>query len=309
MEMTESDDHFVKVANVEDVRENTPKTVRADGHSIGLFYHEGEVFATDNRCPHMGFPLTDGSVDNGILTCPWHHARFEISCGDTFDPFADDVQTYPVEVRTGDVYVNPHPERDKPPKEHWQDRLNHGLQENINLVVAKSVISLADEGVSYTVPVEIGTEFGTTFRQDGWGRGLTTLGVMANLLDDLRPNDRRRALYAGITEVADNCAGEPPFFAQEPLSADDVTPARFNRWFRDNVEVRDSDGAERVIRAAVQADLDRSEITGMLAAAATDHLYLDTGHRLDFINKALDTLDHIGWEHADHVLPSLVPGL
>lgn len=276
---------------------------------MGLFYHEGAFYATDLRCPHMGFPLTDGTVEDGILTCPWHHARFELSCGDTFDPFADDVRTYPIDVRNGDVYVQPDPERDLPPEEHWTHRLDHGLRENISLVVAKSVIGLDDAGVDYSVPVRIGAEFGTHYRRDGWGRGLTTLGVMANLLDDVRPEDRRRALYVGLTEVATDCAGEPPFFVQEPLSADDVSVERLTEWFRDNVEVRDSDGAERVLRAAIGADLTEAEIAGMLVAAATDHLYLDTGHRLDFVNKAFETLDHVGWEYADDVLPSLVPGL
>ncbi|MFB6296815.1 MAG: Rieske (2Fe-2S) protein [Halobacteriales archaeon] len=300
---------FVEVASADEVREDGPVVVRPDGSSIALFHHEGEIHAIDNRCPHMGFPLTDGSVEDGILTCPWHHARFELSCGDTFDPFADDVGTYPLEVRDGDVYVSPHPARDKPPEEHWRERLDHGLQENIGLVVAKSVIGLDDAGVSPAVPVGIGTEFGTHYREDGWGRGLTTLGAMANLLPDLRPEDRRRALYAGLTEVASNCAGEPPFFVQEPLSADDIPPDRLEAWFRDNIEVRDADGAERVLRAAIRADLDESAIAGMLAGAATDHLYLDPGHRLDFVNKAFETLDTIGWDHADDVLPSLVPGL
>ncbi|ODR79289.1 ferredoxin [Haladaptatus sp. W1] len=300
---------FVRVADADDLREDSPQIVHADGHSIGLFFHEGEVHAVDNRCPHMGFPLTKGSVDDGILTCHWHHARFELSCGDTFDPFADDVRTYPVEVRDGDVYVQPNPPRDEPPEEHWRNRLGHGLRENISLVVAKSVIGLESEEVPSTVPVELGTEFGTHYRQAGWGRGLTTLGVMTNLLPALRPEDRRRALYVGLTEVADNCSGEPPFFVQEALSTDDVSAERLTEWFRDNIEVRDSDGAERVLRAGITADLDESDVAGMLVAAATDHLYLDTGHRLDFINKAFETLDHIGWERADDVLPSLVPGL
>ncbi|WP_423746171.1 Rieske 2Fe-2S domain-containing protein (plasmid) [Haladaptatus sp. SPP-AMP-3] len=300
---------FVRVADADDLREDSPQIVHADGHSIGLFFHEGEVHAVDNRCPHMGFPLTKGSVDDGILTCHWHHARFELSCGDTFDPFADDVRTYPVEVRDGDVYVQPNPPRDEPPEEHWRNRLEHGLRENISLVVAKSVIGLESEEVPSTAPVELGTEFGTHYRQAGWGRGLTTLGVMTNLLPALRPEDRRRALYVGLTEVADNCSGEPPFFVQEALSTDDVSAERLTEWFRDNIEVRDSDGAERVLRAGITADLDESDIAGMLVAAATDHLYLDTGHRLDFINKAFETLDHIGWERADDVLPSLVPGL
>jgi nitrite reductase/ring-hydroxylating ferredoxin subunit len=309
MTATDEGDGFVRVADAEEARANSPTVVRAGGHAIGLFYHDGSFYATDNRCPHMGFPLTDGTVEDGILTCPWHHARFELACGDTFDPFADDVRTYPVEIRNGDVYVQPDPPRDEPPEEHWKHRLEHGLQEDIDLVVAKAVIGLDDAGVDDAVPVAIGTEFGTHYRQNGWGSGLTTLGVMTNLLDALRPEDRRRALYVGLTEVAADCAGEPPFFVQEPLSNEDVPVGRLTDWFRDNIEVRDADGGERVLRAAVRAGVSESDLAGMLVGAATDHLYLDTGHRLDFINKAFEMLDRIGLEHADAVLPSLVPGL
>jgi nitrite reductase/ring-hydroxylating ferredoxin subunit len=309
MSRSAAPDGYVKVADAETARAESPMVVRAGGHAIGLFHHEGSFHATDNRCPHMGFPLTDGTVEDGVLTCPWHHARFELACGDTFDPFADDVQTYPVEVRNGEVYVQPDPPQEEPADVHWRHRLEHGLQENIDLVVAKAVIGLEDADVDQTVPVRVGTEFGTHYRQDGWGRGLTTLGVMSNLLDALRPDDRRRALYAGLTEVADDCAGQPPFFVQDPLSNQDVSADRLEDWFRQNIEVRDADGAERVLRAAIRADLPESDIAGMLVGAATDHLYLDSGHRLDFINKAFETLDRIGWEHADEVLPSLVPAL
>ncbi len=308
--MAESEsDPYVPAVAVDDVRAAGRKLVTLDGQTIALFHHEGAIHAIDNRCPHMGFPLTEGSVEDGILTCHWHHARFELSCGDTFDPFADDVQTYPVEIRDGTVYVDPNPSREQPPAEHWRDRLEHGLEENLNLVIAKAVIGLDDAGVPPDVPIQAGVEFGTRYREDGWGSGLTTLGAMANLLDDLRPEDRRRALYVGLAEVADDCAGEPPFFVQEPLSATDLSPERLTEWFRDNVEVRDADGAERVLRAAIRAGLSEPAIVGMFAAALTDHRYLDTGHQLDFANKAFEILDHVGWEHADAVLPSLVPGL
>ncbi|MFB6352787.1 MAG: Rieske (2Fe-2S) protein [Halobacteriales archaeon] len=309
MSSADEDDGFVRVADADEARVEAPLVVRAGGHAIGLFHHEGTFYATDNRCPHMGFPLTDGTVEDGVLTCPWHHARFELSCGDTFDPFADDVRTYPVEVRDGSVYVDPDPAPEEPPAAHWRGRLEHGLQEAIDLVIAKAVIGLDDAGVESAVPVAVGTEFGTRYRRGGWGRGLTTLGVMANLLDAVRPADRRRALYTGLTAVADECAGEPPFFAQEPLGATDVAPERLSRWFRENIEVRDADGAERVLRAAIRANLPEGRIAGMLVGAATDHRYLDSGHRLDFVNKAFEVLDHVGWERADDVLPSLVPGL
>jgi nitrite reductase/ring-hydroxylating ferredoxin subunit len=302
-------DPYVRAVELADLEASGREVVTLRGRTIALFHHEGAVHAIDNRCPHMGFPLNEGSLEDGVLTCHWHHARFELSCGDTFDPFADDVQTYPVEVRDGTVYVRPDPVRDKPPSEHWRDRLEHGLEENIRLVIAKSVIGLDDADVPIEVPLRAGVEFGTRYREDGWGPGLTTLGVMANLRPALRPADRRRALTVGLAEVASDCAGEPPFFVQDPLSATDVSPKRLTAWFRDNVDVRDADGAERVLRAAIRADLPQSTVAGMFVAALTDHRYLDSGHQLDFANKAFDLLDHVGWEYADQVLPSLVPGL
>ena len=53
----------------------------------------------------MGFPLDHGSVDDGILTCHWHHARFDLESGRTFDLWADDASICPVEVRNGEVWV------------------------------------------------------------------------------------------------------------------------------------------------------------------------------------------------------------
>ena len=73
---------------------------------IVVFYSEGDLHAVDNRCPHMGFPLHRGTIEDGILTCHWHHARFDLKSGCTFDLFADDATVYPVEVVDGRVYID-----------------------------------------------------------------------------------------------------------------------------------------------------------------------------------------------------------
>ena len=303
-----TEDSLVEVADAEELREEGRLVSRAGNQALALFYHEGEFRAVDNRCPHMGFPLSEGSVDDGMLTCHWHHARFELSCGDTFDPWADDVQTFPVEVRDGTVYVDPNPETDLPPVEHWTDRLETGMEESLRLVVAKSVIGLANEGVPYTDPLRAGLEFGATYRADGWSSGLTILSAMANLHDELDAEDRRRALYTGLRHVAQDCQGEPPKFDQPSFSASDLSAERLEEWFRETVEVRDDDGAERCLQTAI-ATLDPKQVADILYAAATDHLYMDAGHTFDFINKACESLDHVGWEHAADVLPSVIPRL
>ena len=66
-----------------------------------VVHDRGNVFALDNRCPHLGFPLHRGSVEDGVLTCHWHHARFDLRTGGTFDLWADDVPTAAVELQQG----------------------------------------------------------------------------------------------------------------------------------------------------------------------------------------------------------------
>jgi nitrite reductase/ring-hydroxylating ferredoxin subunit len=302
------DSDYVRVADLADLQDEERLIVSADGHAVALFHHENEVYAVDNRCPHMGFPLAEGSVEDGILTCHWHHARFELACGDTFDIWADDVQTFPVEIEDGDVWLDPDPERDVPPETHWRNRLADGLAENLSLVTAKAVIHLDDLGEGFETPLETVVDFGTTYRANGWSRGLTTMGVMANLYDDVAHEETLRAMYVGAREVADDCAGQPPRFSQYALANEDLSKARLKSWFRETCEVRDSDGAERCIRTAAAA-LPPADVAEILVAAATDHLYMNASHTLDFLNKAIETLDHLGWEKAPDVLGATVDQL
>jgi len=301
-------DSYESVTELDSLRAEGREIVSAGGKAVVLFHHDDEVYAVDNRCPHMGFPLSDGSVEDGVLTCHWHHARFELSCGDTFDIWADDVQTYPTEIRNGEVYVDPDPEPDVPPETYWRDRLVDGMSENISLVMAKGVINLDDLGEGFTTPLETALEFGVSYRAMGWGRGLTTLGTMANLYDWVDHAEKRRAMYVGVREVASECAGEPPRFEQYGLGTEEPTKERLKGWFRENCEVRDSDGAERCIRTAA-AVLPPEAVVEILLAAATDHLYMNSSHTLDFLNKACETLDHVGWNHAETVLGSTVDQL
>ncbi|MDJ1432343.1 Rieske (2Fe-2S) protein [Halostagnicola sp. A-GB9-2] len=305
---TDSDDLY-EVSSLEILEEEGRTLVSRGGTALAVFAHEGEIRAVDNRCPHMGFPLAEGTVEDGILTCHWHHARFELSCGDTFDPWADDVQTYPVEIRDGTVYVDPTPERAKPPAEHWADRLETGLEENLRLVIAKSTIGLLNAGVDYRSPVETTLDFGTHYRESGWSSGLTILGCMANVMDNLEPEDRKRALYTGARHVASDCDGEPPTVSQPAFSTTDVSLERLKSWFRECIEVRDTDGAERCLRTAIEAGHDEAAVAELVFAAATDHPYLSTGHVLDFANKAFESLEHVGWERAPTTLASLVEPL
>ena len=76
---------MLRAASLHDVRRLGSLVVSLNGHTLALFADGDDVHAVDNRCPHMGFPLHRGTVGDGILTCHWHHARFDLATGGTFD--------------------------------------------------------------------------------------------------------------------------------------------------------------------------------------------------------------------------------
>jgi nitrite reductase/ring-hydroxylating ferredoxin subunit len=309
--MVQDSNKSVPVGTLEELEQKGYLSVTAQGHDIVVFYHEGEVHALDNRCPHMGFPLSRGSTKDGILTCDWHHARFDIKSGGCFDLWADDVPVFAVNVIDGTIFV--HTERDNKRRKdehraYHLRRLNDAMEQNIALIIAKSTLTLDSEGVSSSDLFRKGLEYGTRYRQEGWGPGLTILTCMMNLAPYSRREDGPRALYHGLSAVASDCSGQPPRFAVSPLpdvkSSADVRTLK--RWFRHFIEVRDADGAERCLVTAIRAGTEPHILADMLFSAATDHRYLDSGHVLDFTNKAFEALDVVGWDLAEQVLTSLV---
>src|SRR5215472_5927718 len=103
---------WVRAVPLNEVAEGGSKVINLGGHVIVLFRAEGRIFAVDNRCPHMGFPLDRGTIKDCILTCHWHHARFDPGSGGAFDPWADDVRVFPVNVEHGDILIDLSPRAD-----------------------------------------------------------------------------------------------------------------------------------------------------------------------------------------------------
>jgi nitrite reductase/ring-hydroxylating ferredoxin subunit len=271
---------------------------------ILVVYDRGRVFALDNRCPHMGFPLERGSVEDGILTCHWHHARFDLRSGCTFDLWADDAPTFPVEVRDDEIWVKKIRIDDADPAAHWRERLESGLAHDIGLVIAKAVYGELAAKVSPDDIVRQVALFGTRNR-DGWGVGLTILTALANLLPVLPNDEAYLALVQGTRRVAADCDGQPPRRERAPLGSE-PDPDTLKRWLRRWTMVRHREAAERTLLTAIAARLSPPALADALLAAATERAFADTGHSLDFINKAFECLDRIGWEHAAALLPTVV---
>src|SRR6266567_6656599 len=178
---TATDARLILVGELADLQAKKVMVVQGADRPIAVFAHGDAISAVDNRCPHLGFPLHRGSVEDGILTCHWHHARFDLAGGGTFDLWADDVPTAAVELRDdGTVWVCRRT-RYADGDDHWRNRLREGLQHNIGLVLAKAVLGLAGGQATYRALVREAVLFGVRQR-DGWGVGQTILTALGNLI-------------------------------------------------------------------------------------------------------------------------------
>jgi nitrite reductase/ring-hydroxylating ferredoxin subunit len=294
---------FVRAGSLEELKAKGRLVVHGPHRPILIVHDKDRVFALDNRCPHMGFPLDRGSVEDGTLTCHWHHARFDLASGCTFDLWADDVPACPTEVRDGEVWVRPifGP---ADPATHWCRRLDDGLAHVLGLVIAKAVLGQLGAGVQPPDVVRQVALFGIQNR-DGWGVGLTILTSLGNLLPVFPEEETYLALFHGARRIAADCDGQAPRRRRMALaSRPDL--ATLKRWLRRWTTVRHREAAERTLLTAIATGASPAALADLLLAADTDRAFADGGHSLDFTNKAFECLDLIGWEHAGAVLPAVV---
>src|SRR5271170_8052911 len=96
------------------LEEKGRKLLRKDGKQILLIASGGRLFAIANRCPHEGYPLSEGTEGaGGVLTCNWHNWKFDLATGEALIG-RDPVRTYALEERDGEIFIDlsdPPPER------------------------------------------------------------------------------------------------------------------------------------------------------------------------------------------------------
>jgi nitrite reductase/ring-hydroxylating ferredoxin subunit len=297
---------FVRVGTLEELAARR-MTVVSGAHPPILVISDGpRCFAVDNRCPHLGFPLHRGTIEDGILTCHWHHARFDVASGGGFDLWADDLATAAVDVRDGEVWVSTRL-RYADAQEHWRNRLRDGMAHDLGLVIAKAILGLRAQGVAAAGLIREAALFGARQRAD-WGAGLTVLTALANLQAALPEELCDLALYKGITKVSEDCAAQPARRTGQPLDPAPPTET-LARWLRHWTAVRHRDAIERTLLAAIASGAAPPLLAEMLLVAATDRVFADGGHTLDFVNKAFELLDLVGWTHAETLLPTVVEHL
>ena len=95
----------MKVASIGEVPPGSVKHILVRGKPVALCNVQGQFFAVNEICPHMGGPLSGGKLEGFILACPWHGWTFDVRTGQPDHPGGHSISTYEVKVEAGEIWV------------------------------------------------------------------------------------------------------------------------------------------------------------------------------------------------------------
>lgn len=99
---------WIELGNISAVPRRGARCVNTPGGKIAVFRTaEDQIFAIENRCPHKGGPLSEGIVHGASVTCPLHNWVFDLATGEAQGADEGSVQTYPVKVEDGVIFIAP----------------------------------------------------------------------------------------------------------------------------------------------------------------------------------------------------------
>ena len=196
--------NWIRTLSVAELEERTKTVLKLGGKQILVLRSGGKIFACNNRCPHEGFPLAEGTLSEGcILTCNWHSWRFNLEDGNTLVG-GDALRLYPHEIRDGEIWLD----LSDPPREAARSKALIGMREafdehdyeRIARELTRFVRADGDPLDALAVALEWamhGLEFGTTHAHAAapdWLALRTAIGV-DDAIDKLIPG---AGLYAPL---------------------------------------------------------------------------------------------------------------
>ena len=279
---------WTRAVEVERLRPTQPVAVKLHGKHVALFMHQDEILACNNRCPHEGYPLIEGALDeNCVLTCNWHNWKFDLRTGATLYG-GDKLRIYPVRVADGAVWVDT---RDPPAEERIGLALAHldtALGEYDTARVAREVARLGKAGADPSLAVTRAICATYDRLRDGMTHAYAAADVWLSLRATVDGDAQRLACATeALAHIAFDTLREKPY----PFTRDH---AAWNaQEFAAAVEAQDEDRAAALLNGALHQGLHFGDLEPALAEAALAH-YNDFGHTLIYLMHVRRLVERLG---------------
>jgi nitrite reductase (NADH) small subunit len=97
---------FLRVTKKDEVPPGTIREFQIDGKTFAVSNVDGKLYAINNLCLHRGGPLGQGELKGNVVTCPWHGWQYDVTTGKLVTNSAVGCETYTVEIRGDDIFVD-----------------------------------------------------------------------------------------------------------------------------------------------------------------------------------------------------------
>jgi len=99
-------DKWILAIQEDELHEGEKKALLLEGNKVLLLRKENTFFAMSNKCPHMGCPLSKGTLEEYVIKCPCHDWRFDIRSGEFVDAKEIRLPVYETKIVDGSVFIN-----------------------------------------------------------------------------------------------------------------------------------------------------------------------------------------------------------
>lgn len=276
-------------------------------HQIAIVRtRDGEVFAVDNRCPHEGYPLAEGTVAGCLLTCNWHNYKFDLRDGSCVMG-EEGVRSYPTRIVDDRIEIDlSEPDPAQAIARLWQS-MDEGMFQHQMGRVARDVVRLIQLDVSPEDIAAYSARWDATRAEYGSSHALP---VAADIIHWFPQFGGAQAAIP-LAQALDICARphirRPKRDRPAPIDPGD-DPYKAGDHILVAIAAEDAAQAEGLIRGAIQRGWGRAEIEPWLFRAVSAH-FLDFGHQLIYLVKMMELLERVGFEHADPIIGSYVFGV
>ncbi len=295
---------WTRAASLEALTRGGRLVFRKAGRQIALFDTPNGVLACSNRCPHEGYPLREGSLDERcILTCNWHNWKFDLESGRNLYG-GEGLRIWPVEVRGGEVWVDladpPFAER----RAATLASLAEAREDNAYDRMAREIARLHRLGADPLDGLREAIRWSAERMEFGWTHAFAGAADWLALHDENEGDDETRlaCVLESVAHIADDVLREPP----HPFP--DAARPWDEEAFVAAVEAEDEAAAAAPLRGGLADGLGFGDFERGLTRAALAH-YNDFGHSLIYVTKARRLVRRLGPEVAEPVLLSLARGL
>ncbi|MCY4096102.1 MAG: Rieske (2Fe-2S) protein [Gammaproteobacteria bacterium] len=295
---------WIRAANRGDLADGEALSVPTpDGRTIALFFTNGEYYATDNQCPHMGFPLVRGLVRNGVVTCDWHGRSFDLAGGGCFHSQCDDVRVFQTEVREDSVWVRFEAEPENR-REAWLRLLWEGLLDDDRWTMSKAIAQLLHAGVPEDDIVELIMRH--VGRHVASSHDLDAGDDVSRLINGLKVGQRYEGedRLIALTIAARSAAGPAADRNENVLMPPPYDWERTASWVRNFSRDRMGNRIERCLYTA-RENGDGDRILPLLLECAVEPHFLDFGDSLVSLAYLAELQELFGWERSGELIFNL----